>query len=1241
MKGASKSWNISKGISIYLRKDTPKYYGCLRINGKYYRKSLNTVDKDQAISLVLKWNEEKTNEISKSLLSKKTKLTDHPLNITYSLDDKYSLDKGRVFLTGTQALVRLPIIQRKIDTNIGINSAGYISGYTGSPLGGYDHALNQASDFLKNNHIVFQPGINEDLAATALHGSQQTTLVEKPKYDGVFGIWYGKGPGVDRSGDALKHGNYAGTSKYGGVLALAGDDHGAKSSTTAHQSDHAFIHFGMPILNPSTVQDYLDFGILGFAMSRYSGCWVGFKCVTDTVESAASVDISLDRFKPIIPKDCSIGDENIHIQWGFAPAASEPRLYKVRLPAAQAFARANSIDKVIFKDKKKLAIITSGKAYLDVRQALDELGLDDKECKKIGVSLYKVGMVWPLEDQKILDFVEGHKEVLVIEEKRAIVEDQLTKYLYNKKNRPNIVGKNDENGDYLVPSEGELSPSLVALIIAKRIINLSLKVDLSEKVKKIEDFLESINQSPGSNLFRLPSFCAGCPHNTSTKVPEDSFAFGGIGCHGMATFMPERHTYNLGQMGGEGVMWTGIAPFTETDHIFQNLGDGTYYHSGILALRSAVASGANVTYKILVNDAIAMTGGQEITGKVRIDDLTWQVHSEGAKKVVVVTDYPDKYPKNTSFAPGVEVFQRDKLDEVQKNLREIKGVTVILYDQYCATELRRRRKRGLVEEPKKKIFINPLVCEGCGDCGVESNCIAIEPLETKFGRKRQINQSACNKDFSCTKGYCPSFLTITGGKLKQKSKSSDKSYDHSRINLPTPLSPDMDKPFNILITGIGGSGVITLGAILGTAAHLEGKGSSTLDVAGLAQRNGPVTSHLRVANSQNELHATRIASGSADLIIGCDIVVTTGIEAMSKISPGRTNMIINNHVAPTSTFASDPDLDLSSARMIKGLKDVGSEELMHFINASRFSTSLMGNAIGANLFLVGYAIQKGLFPISLKAIERAIELNGVSIEMNKESIYWGRLAAIDIKKVEQVAYSDTDINEDLEELSLKSIIKDRSKFLTSYQDLKYANKYNSFLNKIINVDNLISNDRNEFSIAVAKNYFKLMSYKDEYEVARLHTGKEIKEYLDDKLEGDYTIEYSLAPPVFGGRNKTTGKYPKRKLPSFTYYIFNVLKYFKFLRGTSFDIFGLSKHRKIERQLIVEYEQMITKILNNINNDNYDVAIKIASLPQQIKGYDVIKELNIEKTKILEDKYFNEFNGNNINIVNKYPIAAGE
>ena len=1166
------------------------------------------------------------------------------IDLDYKLEDKYSHDEGSVFLTGTQALVKLPIIQRKIDLSKGLNTAGYISGYTGSPLGGYDHALNQASKFLKDNHVVFQPGINEDLAATALHGSQQTTLVDKPKYDGVFGIWYGKGPGVDRSGDALKHGNYAGTSKYGGVLALAGDDHGAKSSTTAHQSDHAFIHFGMPILNPATVQDYLDFGILGWAMSRYAGCWVGFKCVTDTVESAASVDISLSRFEPKIPDNTEFElDENLHLEWGFTPAASEPRLYRRRLPAAQAFAKANAIDKTIFKGKQKLAIITSGKAYLDVRQALDELGLNESLCKEIGVSLYKVGMVWPLEEDNILKFVGEHEEVLVIEEKRPIVEDQLIKYLYNNDSTPTVVGKYDEHKNLLVPSEGELSPSSVAIIIGNRIQKLRLDIDLTKRLEEIEDFISKVNSNPVSDLYRLPSFCAGCPHNTSTKVPDDSFAFGGIGCHGMATFMPERKTYNLGQMGGEGVMWTGIAPFTETTHIFQNLGDGTYYHSGILAIRSAIASGANITFKILVNDAIAMTGGQEITGKVRVDDLTWQVHSEGAKKVAVFSDYPEKYPKDSKFAPGVKVYHRDKLNQVQKEFREVKGVTVIIYDQYCATELRRRRKRGLAEEPDKKIFINPLVCEGCGDCSVQSNCIAIEPLETKFGRKRQINQSSCNKDFSCTKGYCPSFITVTGGSLRKKG-SSLKSKDNPLIELtkdiPEPVTAPLDKPYNILITGIGGSGVITLGAVLGTAAHLEGKGASTLDVAGLAQRNGPVTSHLRVASSPDLLHATRIASGSANLILGCDIVVTTGIEALSKINPKFTNIVVNTHVAPTSAFASNPNIDLSSDKMINGLKEIGSNDLMSLVDATKLASSLMGNAIAANLFLVGFAIQKGLFPISLSAIERAIELNGVFVQMNKDSLNWGRLAACDMDKVEGIAFSES-INIQ-EETTLQQQIDERIAFLTDYQNSKYASKYNSLVQKVITAEEHISPNSMMLSEAVTKYYFKLMSYKDEYEVARLHTSNYFKEYLEDQLEGKYKIEYSLAPPIFGGRDPETQRYPKRKLPSYFYYLFKILSSFKFLRGTPFNIFGYSKHRRLEMKLIKDYENTIKHLINHLDQNNYNLALEIACLPDLIKGFDVVKDKNIDKAVAMQENLLHEFNtGSKPDIVKQYSNKVGE
>lgn len=1149
------------------------------------------------------------------------------VNKEYQLEDKYLLESGRAFLTGTQALVRLPLMQRRKDLSKGLNTAGYISGYTGSPLGGYDHALNQSSDLLKDNHIVFQPGINEDMAATAVHGSQQSNLIDKPKYDGVFGVWYGKGPGVDRSGDALKHGNYAGTSKYGGVLVLAGDDHGAKSSTTSHQSDHAFIHYGIPTLNPATVQDYLDFGMYGWAMSRYSSCWIGIKCVTDTVESGASVDISQDRLQIKIPTDFSFPDENYHIQWGFNPAASEVRLFQIRLPAVEAFVRNNNIDKVILPSTKGLAIVTTGKAYLDVRQALEELGLDEKKAQEKGISLYKVGMTWPLEPSKVTQFLEGHEEVLVVEEKRPIIEDQLAKILFNKTLRPRLVGKNDEKGNPLLPSDGELSPSLVALTIGNRLLRLQQDTKLEEKLTSVQNFLDGLNSSGGSDLIRLPSFCAGCPHNTSTKIPEGSIAFGGIGCHGMATFLPERNTFNLCQMGGEGVMWTGIAPFTETNHLFQNLGDGTYYHSGILALRSAVASGANITYKILVNDAIAMTGGQEITGKAKVDELSWQVYSEGAKKIAVVSDYPEKYPSSSKFAPGVSVHHRDEMDMIQTEFRECEGVSVIIYDQYCATELRRKRKRGLAEEPEEKIFINPLVCEGCGDCSFQSNCIAIEPLETNFGRKRQINQSSCNKDFSCVKGYCPSFVTVKGGSLRKKAEENNNEQRKKGINefvdnLPKPETINSENPYNILITGIGGSGVITLGALLGTAAHLEGKGSSTLDVAGLAQRNGPVTSHLRVADNPEDLHAARIASGTADLILGCDIVVTTGIEAMSKINPKKTNIIVNSHVAPTSAFASNPNLDLSAARMKKSLKESSSEELLDFVEATRLATALMGNSIAANLFLVGYALQKGLLPISIEAIQRAIELNQVAVEMNIQSLSWGRMAAVNIKFVKEKALPKKEL-EETEKVGLEEIIHHRMEFLEGYQDKKYSQKYEQLVRKVEEIEKEIVEEQ-FLSEAVAKYYFKLLAYKDEFEVARLHTSKEFKDFLQDQLEGEYKVEYNLAPPVFGGRDAKTGRYPKRRLSSSFFYFFNILKHFKFLRGTPFNLFGWTKHRKLERKLIIDYEESVLKLLKTLSPNNYQIAVEIASIPELIRGYDVVKEQNLEDALSRQEELFKQY-----------------
>ena len=1155
-----------------------------------------------------------------------------PVDIrNYQLDDRYRQSSGRVYLNGSQALVRLPMLQQELDKRNGLNTAGFISGYTGSPLGGYDIALKQAQSFLKEHHIHFQPGINEDMGATAVWGSQQVDVVGSEKYDGVFALWYGKGPGVDRAGDALKHGSYSGSAKNGGVLVLAGDDHGAKSSTIAHQSDQAFIHFAMPYLNPASVQDYLDFGLKGIALSRYSGCWVGMKCVTDTIESAASVSVDLDEFEIYLPPGPLPGELNTRVM--VPPALAEVNHWRKRLPAVQAFVRANKLDRVIADGGsadgiKRLGIVTTGKAFLDVMQALEELGLDLKECEARGIGIYKVAMPWPLEPDNIRDFITGYPEIMVVEEKRPIIEDQLARLLVNAADKPLLIGKYDEQGAALISNDGELNPMSVARAIGARLQRLGALDD--GRLAQLEQALQSISQ-PNSNLIRMPSFCAGCPHNTSTKVPDGSVAFGGIGCHGMATFLPERKTLTLYQMGGEGAAWIGMSPFTERKHIFQNLGDGTYYHSGMMAIRAAVAANINITYKILVNDAIAMTGGQEIEGKVRVDMLTRQLAAEGVGRIAVVGRDVDVYRKQYSaFAEGVTLHQRDTLDEVQKELRTWPGVSAIVYDQYCATELRRRRKRGKAEEPNRRIFINQRVCEGCGDCSVQSNCIAVEPVETAYGRKRKINQSVCNKDFSCVKGYCPSFLSIYGGTPKKRGlQAAGNGIDIHQLaaQLPVPQAADTGNPYSVLITGIGGTGVVTLGALLGMAAFLEGKGCSVLDVAGLAQRNGAVTSHIRIADDPGKLYATRISR--ADLIIGCDIVVAAGAEVMAKMAPGSTRAVINSCVAPTSAFASNPDLDLSSDQMIAAISRVIGEECAEFVKSSDLATALLGNEVAANMFLVGYTIQKGWLPVSLEAVERAIELNGVSVEMNRASLAWGRLAASDPDRVAAVAAPQGQTPKTagpvvFEPENADALAKQRARELTDYQNAAYAQRYTRLVNKAADRLRALDINDNGLTLAVAKYFYKLMAYKDEYEVARLHSDKEFIKSLYEAFDGDFRIGIHLAPPALLGRDKNTGRYPKREFGPWILTVFKVLKRMKFLRGTKLDLFGYSAHRRTERKLIDEYENRMEKILADLTRQNYRTAVEIATLPEFIRGYDTVKEVSIEEAHKRGDELMSAF-----------------
>jgi indolepyruvate ferredoxin oxidoreductase len=1139
-----------------------------------------------------------------------------PFDADYRLEHRYARERGRVYLTGVQALVRLPLMQRRRDLAAGLSTAGFISGYRGSPLGTYDLALWQAKQELESHHVRFSPGVNEDLAATAVWGSQQAGLFEGPRYDGVFAIWYGKGPGVDRSCDALKHGNYAGASAKGGVLVLAGDDPGAKSSSIAHQSEPALIHCGIPVLNPSDVQEYLDFGLQGFALSRYSGSWIAMKCLTDTVDSARSVAIDPERVRIALPDDFE-RPEGLHIGWQNFPLAVEKRLYQQRLPAVQAFVRANRLDRLVFpSSRRRLGIVTTGKAHLDLLQALAELGIDEERANEIGLSIYKVAMSWPLEPVGMRHFAEGLEDVLVVEEKRPLIEEQLARLLYNSPSRPRLSGKTDERGAALVPSEGELNPQAV---------ELALRSWLERRVPELATALAGRSYAfaapPAAGaLARLPSFCSGCPHNTSTVVPEDSLALGGIGCHGMAVWLPERRTLAVTQMGGEGANWIGAAPFTETAHVFQNIGDGTYFHSGLLAIRAAVAAGVPITYKLLVNGAVAMTGGQPIEGEplqgeITVPEIARQLDAEGVRRIAVVSEDPKKYPSDARFPPGVSFHHRDDLDRVQRELREWKGVSALVYDQTCAAEARRLRKRGSYPDPDRRVVINELVCEGCGDCGVQSNCISIEPVESELGRKRRINQSSCNKDFSCLKGYCPSFVTLRGARLRKAGLTPGAGdADALLASLPAPLAADASRPVNVLVVGIGGSGVVTLGALLGMAAHLEGKGCSVLDVTGLAQKNGPVTSHVRIANDPGALFATRIGAGAADLVLGCDIVVTAGAEVLSKLAKGRSLAIVNDHVAPTAEFASHPDLDLSAGAMEDVIRRSAGEDGCRMLPATELATALFGDAIAANLFLLGYALQLGRLPVGLGALQRAIELNGRAAETNLRALAWGRLAAHDFAAARRAALPALRPAEAAPASTLEAIVARRVEFLTDYQNAAYARRYAGLALRAAACERERAPGRAGLAEAVARYYFKLLAYKDEYEVARLWTDGSFRRQLEREFESWDRVELHLAPQIANPRDPDTGRARKWTLGPWVFRGLGLLAKLKFLRGTPLDPFGWTAHRRRERELIREYERTLGELCAGLSPETHELAVAIASIPEQIRGFDLVKDEHLADAK---------------------------
>jgi indolepyruvate ferredoxin oxidoreductase len=1147
---------------------------------------------------------------------------------TATLDDKYTLASGRAFMSGVQALVRLPMLQRVRDARAGLNTAGFVSGYRGSPLGGYDQALWAAKKHLAEHHVVFQPGVNEELGATAVWGTQQLDLYpQSRKYDGVFGIWYGKGPGVDRCSDVFKHANMAGTAKHGGVIAIAGDDHVSKSSTAPHQSDHIFKACGLPVFFPSHVQDILDMGLHAFAMSRFAGLWSGMKTIQEVVESSSSVVIDPQRVNIVLPEDFRMPPGGLHIRWPDAPLEQEARLMDYKWYAALAYVRANRLNhNVIEGPNDRFGIIASGKAYNDTRQALNDLGLDDATCRSLGIRLHKVNVVWPLEATITREFAQGLSEILVVEEKRQVIEYQLKEELYNWRAdvRPHVLGKFDEpeggdfsGGEWAMPNPSEnwllrakadLTPALIAKAIARRLKKLGVPDDVAARmdariavVTARERQLTEIKTDTGE---RAPWFCSGCPHNTSTRVPEGSRAMAGIGCHYMAVWM-DRSTSTFSQMGGEGVAWTGQAPFTTDAHVFANLGDGTYFHSGILAIRQSIASGVNITYKVLYNDAVAMTGGQQVGERPEghsVLQIMKSLVSEGVKKLVIVSDQPEKY-EGAALEPGVTVHHRDQLDALQRELREIPGTTAIIYDQTCATEKRRRRKRGKLATPDKRVVINELVCEGCGDCSVQSNCLSVEPVETEFGRKRRINQNTCNLDFSCVKGFCPSFVTVEGGTLK-KPKKAERADPAALPPIPEPALPVAEAAWGIVVGGVGGTGVITIGQLLGMAAHLEGKGVVTQDAGGLAQKGGATWSHIQIANRADAIHTTKVDTAQADLVIACDSIVGASKYTLSVMQGGRTYVALNTHGTPTAGFVKNPNWQFPGGNCEAVIRASVGDALVGAFDAEQVAVQLLGDSIYTNPLMLGYAWQQGRVPLSRAAIQRAMELNGVQVENNRAAFEWGRRCAHDLAAV-QAHFKAASVIQFVKKPSLDELVATRVEFLTAYQDAAYAGRYKAFVDRVRAAEAKLGGAGTPLAEAVARHLFKLMAYKDEYEVARLHTQTGFDARIAAMFEGDYKVVHHLAPPGIAKRNDK-GELVKRPFGPWMHRGMRLLARLKGLRGTALDPFGKTEERRTERALIDEYRLCIDELLKTLSADNRALAVEIASIPDHIRGYGHVK-----------------------------------
>ena len=1130
-----------------------------------------------------------------------------------TLEDRFTLEEGWVYMTGMHALVRLPIQQRMRDRLVGLNTAGYISGYRGSPLGRYDTELWNAAEVLAEHNIIFQPGVNEDLAATAAWGSQYVGMFPGARVDGVFSIWYGKAPGMDRSMDALRHANVNGTSPLGGSLLLVGDDHGANSSTVACYSDFNFTSAAIPLLAPSNAQEVLDYGLHGIALSRNTGLLCGMKLVTDVIEGGGSIYVS--------PTSPEISPPNAEPGLGikkFTPMLEqEAVLYESRLQQATRYCRENGLNRITTdSDQARLGIVASGKSYQDLCQALHSMGVSGSELSSLGIRVLKVGMLWPLEDEIVRNFATGLDMIVVVEEKRPFLEDQIKAILYGT-HAPRIIGKVFEGSVYgadqrktAFPNSGEIDPGRITEVLKQAAEVLDPKCHVP-----MPNFPET--STSAAVPVRRPAFCSGCPHGRSTQVIEGSRALAGIGCHSMAIFVDPEHTNTISHMGGEGAMWLGQAPFTDEEHVFTNMGDGTYFHSGFMAIRAAVAVHAPITYKLLWNGFVSMTGGQPVDGELTIGKVVAELRAEGVKRIAIVADDPSNH-KDLPLSPGTTLHPRIELEAVEKKLRDFKDVSVLIYEQPCATELRRQRKRGNAPDPDRRVFINPQVCEGCGDCGTVSNCMSIEPLETDFGRKRKINQSSCNKDMSCLEGFCPSLVTLVGAEPKRL------VTQQGTLNIPEqpePKLPAIDGSFAVLVTGIGGTGVVTVGQSIAVAAHLDGLFSSNLDVTGLAQKYGAVLSHVKIAEDRSELNATRIATAEADTLIGTDVIVSGGNEVISKLVPGKSRGVLATHLTPTSDFSRDPEWTVDKSLLISRIDNASGKGITK-IDASLIAERLLGDNVFANTLLMGAVWQMGCLPVSFSAITRALELNGVAVDKNKQAFALGRWVVNDIDAV--MANITTDAKPEQRELTLDDLIQMHEAFLTKYQNDKLMQRYRARVEQVREAEARVA-EATSITEQVARSYFKLLAHKDEWEVARLYADPLFKQQLDDAFEGDYKIQFHFGAWPFGHRIKGTSTIAKRKIGGWLMWLFRLMATFRFLRGSVIDPFSYSSDTRAAHELRAQFEEDIAAIIDKLKNSNYEAALQLATLPQTIRGYGHVRKIARTEADVIRQDHLQALN----------------